>query len=71
MVYSVCSPEPEENEEVIELFLQRHPEFTVNRIFFEEKKVLKPFADGKGMMRTFPEFPNMDGFFCTRLQKIK
>lgn len=53
LVYSVCSTEPEENEEVIKAFLEQHPEFET------ESQPLK----------TFPHIDNMDGFFALRMRK--
>jgi len=52
-VYAVCSTEPEENEEVIRAFLEKHPEFET------ESEPLK----------TFPHIDNMDGFFSVRMKK--
>jgi 16S rRNA (cytosine967-C5)-methyltransferase len=40
LVYSTCSLEPEENQEVIQRFLEEHPHFKLER----EREVL-PFAD--------------------------
>ena len=32
LVYAVCSPEPEEGEQVVDAFLADHPEFTLDRV---------------------------------------
>ena len=41
LVYSTCSLEPEENEEVVAEFLAKHPEFTLER-----QRALTPMDDG-------------------------
>lgn len=63
MVYSVCSIEPEETEEVINEFLKTAKDF---RIIDAEAAFLKNFID-KGFFRTYPHKNNMDGFFGVTL----
>lgn len=41
LVYSTCSLEPEENEEVVSSFLEKHPQFSLER-----DRELQPFRDG-------------------------
>jgi 16S rRNA (cytosine967-C5)-methyltransferase len=71
MVYSVCSTEPEEGEEVIKEFLHNNPEFS---IIEGDHDFLKPFEvldqEGHVFYRTFPHRHNMDGFFAARLKRI-
>ena len=56
LVYATCSLEPEENNQQIEGFLQRHPEF---------------IAGAEGAILTLPgERTGFDGGFCQRLHKI-
>jgi 16S rRNA (cytosine967-C5)-methyltransferase len=70
MVYSVCSTEPEEGEEVIRLFLQSHPDFS---IIEGAHAFLGHFAyrdeEGHLFYRTWPHRDNMDGFFAARLER--
>ncbi len=63
LVYTVCSTEPEENEEVVKVFLNKHPEFVI-----EKKPDGFPFnarslINKNGYLKTFPHINNMDGFF--------
>jgi 16S rRNA (cytosine967-C5)-methyltransferase len=63
LLYSVCSPEPEEGEEVIEEFLKVSPDFY---IIETTVPFLKEFMN-KGFFRTYPHRDAMDGFFGVRL----
>ncbi len=59
LVYSVCSIEPEEGEQVIRDFLKTTDEF---RIIEADQEFMKPFVNN-GYFRTFPHKESMDGFF--------
>ena len=76
LVYSTCTVFREENEDVVEKFLEGHPEFQLDRM----DHVASAFtADGKsegihsfiqsGYIKTFPPKDGMDGFFVARLIK--
>ncbi len=70
MVYSVCSTEPEEGEEVIGTFLHGNQNFSIIR---GEQDFLRPFEyvhSGRVLYRTFPHEHDMDGFFAARLKRI-
>lgn len=72
MVYSVCSTEPEEGEDVIKEFLHGNPDFSIIR---GDNDFLAPFEvldkDGHLFYRTFPHRHDMDGFFAARLKKLE
>jgi 16S rRNA (cytosine967-C5)-methyltransferase len=59
LVYSVCSIEPEEGEDVVHDFLKTSREF---RIIDAEEGFLRPFMSS-GFFRTWPHKHDMDGFF--------
>lgn len=67
LVYATCSLEEEENEQVVEEFLKKHPGFSV-------EDCGEQFPDGKnnfirdGFFAPLPQM-GMDGFFGARLRK--
>ncbi len=78
LVYSTCSLEPEENEQVVEAVMAEHPE--LRRVGREEmEKSLEPhmaegasaaeLIDSEGVYRTFPSKHGVDGFFAVALEK--
>ena len=62
LVYAACSLEPEEDEGVVEPFLEAHADFGVAPL----PDWAAPFASGR-FARTLPERDGGDGFFAARL----
>ncbi len=66
LIYSTCSLEREEGEEMISKFLWRYREFAIE----DCGHILGAHAASlvtDGMLRTFPHRDEMDGFFCASL----
>ena len=70
LVYAVCSPEPEENEEVIDEFLNKHPDYIFNKKPGGLPRKILSALTARGFFNTYPHFNQMDGFFAARLQRI-
>ncbi len=64
MVYSTCSIEPEENEQIFRGFLGRHPEY---RLEDAREFVSKALVTEEGSVATYPHRHGMDGSFAVRL----
>ncbi len=70
LVYAVCSPEPEENESVIDEFLKKHHEFAISKDCGRLPDKFRSAAAVAGAFRTFPGLSMMDGFYFVRLERI-
>ncbi len=68
LVYSTCTTEPEENENILAVFLQKHPEF---RLEDASAFVNKAVVTAEGYVATFPHRHRIDGSFAARLVKIQ
>ena len=70
LVYAVCSPEPEENEAVVNEFLKNHAEFVISEEFGQLPDTLCAAAEVPGVFKSFPHLRQMDGFYAVRLQRF-
>lgn len=79
MVYSTCSIEAEENEELIKWFLETHKEFQAESLAPFIKPELaalwqkndKDFNPTQGYLQLLPSRHNLSGFFVARLKKLE
>jgi 16S rRNA (cytosine967-C5)-methyltransferase len=67
LIYSVCSLEKEENEQVIQRFLEKRKRFHLAAPLKYLSAPLQDFVDEVGFIRTFPYKHDMDGFFAALL----
>ncbi|XP_038714908.1 probable ribosomal RNA small subunit methyltransferase B [Tripterygium wilfordii] len=64
LVYSTCSIDPEENEDRVDSFLLKHPEFRVDSV---ESFVPPSFVTSRGFYFSDPVKHSQDGAFAARL----
>ena len=54
VVYATCSSEPDENETVVDAFLDRRPDFTLHDLRLDPSGPLTPLLDPAGRLRPGP-----------------
>ncbi|MEP6924646.1 MAG: 16S rRNA (cytosine(967)-C(5))-methyltransferase RsmB [Pyrinomonadaceae bacterium] len=64
VIYSTCSLEPEEGEQIIAKFLSQNGDFALVK-----RDLPKKFVCGANSVRTFPPRDDTDGFFITVLER--
>lgn len=69
LVYSTCTVLREENEEVVQDFLEGHPHFRIpDRRSLPE--VVRPLVGEDGALRCLPHRHGTDGFFAVRMERV-
>ena len=63
MVYSTCTVNKSENTELINKFLQKHPDMALD-------KIDNPSLKNEGYLELYPHIHNSDGFFVCRMKKL-
>jgi 16S rRNA (cytosine967-C5)-methyltransferase len=66
LVYATCSSEPEENERVVEAFLERAPFERVD-LRVAGPADMQPLIDERGALRTLPFSHGLEAFFATAM----
>lgn len=66
LVYSTCTIIRAENDQVVEEFLLRNPEFDIESAeqFFD-----RTLVNVRGFVKTYPDLEDFDGAFCARLRR--
>lgn len=67
LVYSTCTIEPEENEAIVQRFLESKKHFTLDD---PSSFVSKSFVTPRRTVETYPHLHNMDGSFAARLKRL-
>jgi 16S rRNA (cytosine967-C5)-methyltransferase len=69
LVYSTCSTEPEETEEVVSRFCKAYPEWTRESVAPWLPASVLPFVTACGALSTRGNDCGMDGFYAARLRR--
>lgn len=69
LVYSTCTINKKENEEVVDMFLHNNPQFELCDIKNAMKPPLGQHQDRKGMVTLFPHIHQTDGFFICKMRR--
>lgn len=70
LVYATCTFLREENEDVVQRFLSKHPEFTLLDPSEQAATLHVPDAVSDRFIKLLPHRHGTDGFFCAMLQKV-
>jgi 16S rRNA (cytosine967-C5)-methyltransferase len=74
LIYSTCSSEPEENDQVVGRFLAVHENFTRVDLRIDRPaafEVLAPVLDETGVLRTLPHKHGLEAFYGAVLRRVK
>ncbi|AYO30405.1 16S rRNA (cytosine(967)-C(5))-methyltransferase RsmB [Biomaibacter acetigenes] len=71
LVYSTCSIEPEENQQIVEAFLENNGNFVYDdmRPYLPEKLAME-LKEPYGWIQLYPNIHKVDGFFVARLKRV-
>ena len=70
IIYSTCTTEIEENQQVILRFKKQYPNFSVEAISSYLPNKNPTMQTSEGYWQTFPHLHDMDGSFAVRLRKV-
>ena len=79
LVYSTCTLEPEENEEVISRLLERYDNAKIEKIHVPNLKSSEPVLEWEGKkyvedvkycLRIYPQDNDTEGFFIAKIKKV-
>lgn len=70
LVYSTCTINTRENEDIIQKFLKDNPNYVLININ-EEYKGFVPGEHNNGTVQLYPNLHNTDGFFISKIKRIK
>lgn len=70
LIYSTCTLDKRENEQVIETFLNKHADFVRDEALAERlPKQLLPYIEKRGEIQILPQYFSSDGFFIAAMRK--
>jgi 16S rRNA (cytosine967-C5)-methyltransferase len=69
LLYVTCSTEAEENQQVVESFIDRHPHYALEAVDNSLPDAARVFAHHEGWFQSWPGPEGLDGFFAARLRR--
>lgn len=70
LVYSTCTTEPAENQQIVQRFVKEHPEFAIDDTLGDDlPEAAGKLLDDRGCLQILPHHFDSDGFFIARLKR--
>jgi 16S rRNA (cytosine967-C5)-methyltransferase len=69
LLYVTCSTEAEENQHVVQAFIDRHPNYKLEAVANDLPDAARVFAREGGWFQSWPGPEDLDGFFAARLRR--
>jgi 16S rRNA (cytosine967-C5)-methyltransferase len=69
LLYVTCSTEAEENQQLVQTFLDLHPNYALDTVAHTLPETARVFARQGGWFQTWPGPEGLDGFFGVRLRR--
>jgi len=72
LVYSTCTIEPDENQEIVQRFVREHPAYELDPSLADDMPgVVNEIADAsRGYVQILPHHFDSDGFFIARIRRV-
>ncbi|MCK9267190.1 MAG: 16S rRNA (cytosine(967)-C(5))-methyltransferase RsmB [Alkaliphilus sp.] len=70
LVYSTCTISPKENEDIVRKFLIHNPDYTLADIG-DKYRDFFPGKHPENMIQLYPNIHNTDGFFISKMERIR
>jgi 16S rRNA (cytosine967-C5)-methyltransferase len=70
LVYMTCSTEAEENQRIVQAFVEQHPGFALESVDSSLPAAARIVAQEGEWLQTWPGVEDLDGFFGARLRRI-
>ena len=71
LLYVTCSTEAEENQHIVEAFIDRHPHYALEAVDHDLPNAARVLARHEGWFQSWPGPEGLDGFFAARLRRTE
>jgi 16S rRNA (cytosine967-C5)-methyltransferase len=69
LLYVTCSTEAEENQHIVQAFIDRHPDYALDAVVKDLPDAARMFAREGRWLQSWPGPEGLDGFFAARIRR--